>query len=270
MTCQECREKLSAMVIDDVNPSTELRGHLEGCAGCEAEYRELKRMWVSLAEVTVPEPSASMQDRFGVWLAAEAKASHQARRPSVWAKVAGGAAALWGSKTFWQIAAVTGCLALGFVVGNSHTKQEMAQEQVAQMRQEMDKMRQLLAVSMMQQQSASQRLQGVSLSTKLRRPDTAVVNRLIETLKTDDSINVRLAAADSLANVADEPEVRKQLIEALGEQDSPTMQLSLLSLLMDSKDKALLPVARKIAEDPKANRIVRQQAQQIVNRFQVK
>ena len=73
---------------------------------------------------------------------------------------------------------------------------------------------------MLQQQSASQRLEGVSWSTRLPEPDPKVMDALMHTVRFDNSVDVRLAALDALSRYADRPEVRQELVDALPDHDS--------------------------------------------------
>ena len=55
-------------------------------------------------------------------------------------------------------------------------------------------MRQLVTLSLLQQQSAGDRLQGVNWSYRVEQPDTAVLAALLTTVNHDPNVNVRLAA----------------------------------------------------------------------------
>ena len=65
------------------------------------------------------------------------------------------------------------------------------------MRGELRALRQDVALSMLQQTSASARLQGVSVGAQVARQDPEVLGALLQTLATDPSPNVRLAAVDA-------------------------------------------------------------------------
>src|SRR5215467_8970144 len=66
-----------------------------------------------------------------------------------------------------------------------------------QMRSELHDMRQMVAISMLQQQSASERLKGVSWSNQIDQPNADFLNSLMDTLMHDSNVNVRLAAVDA-------------------------------------------------------------------------
>ena len=68
------------------------------------------------------------------------------------------------------------------------------------LRSEMLAMNRMVTLSLLQHQSASQRLRAVSLSHR-GTPDTEVVGALLDVINQDDSVNVRLAALDVLAGM---------------------------------------------------------------------
>ena len=76
-------------------------------------------------------------------------------------------------------------------------------------------MKQLVVVSMLQQQSPSDRLQGISRTYELAQPDPEIVAALVRSLKFDASVDVRLAALDSLLRYKNNEQVRRGLVEAL-------------------------------------------------------
>ena len=60
----------------------------------------------------------------------------------------------------------------------------------------------MFALSLLQQQSASDRLRGVSYSYQMDKGDVQIREALLETLNSDSSVDVRLAAVDALRRMA--------------------------------------------------------------------
>ncbi len=128
------------------------------------------------------------------------------------------------------------------------------------MRGELRALRQEVALSMLQQTSASARLQGVSVGAQVSRQDPEVLAALLQTLATDESPNVRLAAVDALAGRAGEPAVQQLLGEALRKEVSPLVQIALADALLSADGEQ----ARRIVA-PLATRVgVRQEVRQYV------
>src|SRR6185312_12394499 len=140
-------------------------------------------------------------------------------------------------------------------------------EQIAAMRTELATTKQLVVLSMLQQQDASTRLQGVSYSMDVRHADPEIVAALLHTLRHDTSVDVRLAALDSLRRYNDDAKVRKSLVDSLQSQQSPMVQASLIDTLVDMKEKSALPNMKKIVETPNVNPTVKQRAEQGIEKL---
>jgi HEAT repeat protein len=112
----------------------------------------------------------------------------------------------------------------------------------------------------MQQQSAAERLRGVSGSSRIEEPGAAIVGALIDTLLHDPNVNVRLASVDALRRFASEDVVRRGAVEALGESSFPLVQIAVIDLMVEAKDTRAVDALRRLAEDATANEAVRGRA----------
>ena len=84
-------------------------------------------------------------------------------------------------------------------------------------------MRQLVALSLMQQQSASERLRGVSWAYQAEPSDREILEALVAAVNHDANVNVRLAAVDALAQVLRRVRrPRQAVVEALPKQSTPS------------------------------------------------
>ncbi len=117
-----------------------------------------------------------------------------------------------------------------------------------------------MSLSLLDQPSASARLQGISLTSRLQDPAPALVAALLETLDNDPSVNVRLSAVDALYLFADREEVRKALTASLARQTSPLVQIALIDLMVSLKEKRAAAALKKLLADNKIIPEVRQRA----------
>jgi len=128
-------------------------------------------------------------------------------------------------------------------------------------------MRQMVALSMLQQQSASQRLEGVSWTRREERLDPQVLSALTHTLRHDPSVDVRLAALDALSRHAGQPQVKKTVVDALQEQQSPLMQVALIDQLVEWRDGDAAAGLAKLRQLPNVNPTVRQRADWAISKL---
>ena len=120
----------------------------------------------------------------------------------------------------------------------------------------------------LQQQSASERLQGVTFSSREDHLDPQVFGALLHTLRNDNSVDVRLAALDTLSRHANQPQIRKSVVAALQEQQSPMVQVALIDLLSEWRDPEAAQGLRNFQQIKNLNPTVRQRAEWAVSKLQ--
>ena len=135
-----------------------------------------------------------------------------------------------------------------------------ATTELAAVRSELRELREMVSLSLMQQQSASDRLKGVSWTGQLDRPSGEVVAALLDALMHDPNVNVRLATIDALERFASREDVRRAAIEAVDRQMSPLVQIALIDFLVKTNERQSAPTLRRLAEDPQVNGAVRARA----------
>jgi anti-sigma factor RsiW len=247
-----------------------VEAHCQECADCLDETA----VWKKLSLLPSEQPSSESRGRFEAMLHAY---------PSAGAEQAAGAASLaeakhssgWSSVIRWfrsPLGAVAWSAALllsGIFLGtrlndaNSSRSQELAA-----MHSELTNMRQLVVLSMLQQQSAGERLQGVSWSSREDHLDPQVQSALLHTLRFDGSVDVRLAALDALSRHASQPQIRKGVVDTLQEQQSPLVQVALIDLLAEWHDPDAAQRLRNFQQTANLNPIVRQRAEWAVSKLQ--
>lgn len=235
-------KELTLYYYSEAGDPSRIQEHLNTCEVCRCEHEKLTRDLSALDAYAVPERDESYGS--AVWrrvrtrMAADA-APHRALFR--WWRIA------W-AQAGWVVA----LLLAGFLLGRHWPADEQ---------QELRAMRELLTLSLLQQQSASERLAGVSWSRRFEQPDDKIVDALVQTLNYDSDVNVRLAAVDALARFSGQGTVRDRLLGSLDRQSSPLVQISLIDLLIEIGDKRSAEVLRRLAADEKANQYVRERAE---------
>jgi anti-sigma factor RsiW len=253
MKCEEIGELLPDYLQGRLNSeqTAEVEKHLVGCAACGEEAA----LWQKLALLPEEQPSNALETRFKAMLESYQEGRLEKTSPSP-EQSKTPVPMLWGLGNWRQLPAagiVWACLflACGYFIGkNSDLGNTATQPDINAVKQELAATRQMVALSMLQQQSASQRLEGVSWSTRLPDPDAKVLGALQHTLQFDNSVDVRLAALDALSRYAGRPEVRSELVDALQTRQSPLVQVALIDLLVDLHDKGAVQQFKKFQQDP--------------------
>ena len=261
MNCEETKLILPEYLSESLNETEEIAfsSHLAGCDACRAETERLGTLWRSLALLpgTYPEPDSAVRERFYESLAAYRHGMESAR-PGWKDKLA----ALWPRQTAWQMGIGFAMLVIGLGVGYAVRPAGSANSnsEVAQLRGEVSGMRQMVALSLMQQQSAGERLRGVSWAYRAEPSDTEVLSALLSAVNNDPSVNVRMAAVESLHQFGASLVTRTAIVQSISKQTSPLVQIALIDLLVDLKVTEASAELKKLAADASVDPSVQQRA----------
>lgn len=161
---------------------------------------------------------------------------------------------------YWYIAASIALLILGFVGGRMSSTSPNSDQEIIGLQNDIKDMKQMVMLSMIENQSASERIRAVSYTEEMIEPDQKIISSLIKTLKTDESPNVRLASAEALKRFANSPLVRAELVKAMESQTDPILQIALINILVEIEEKSAIKQLRKWSESAEINEVVRKQA----------
>ena len=148
----------------------------------------------------------------------------------------------------------------GSAFGGTSPASNDSTAQIAAIRNEMHDLREMVSLSLMQQQSATERLKGVTWTGQLDRPSGEVVSALLDALMHDPNVNVRLATIDALERFASREDVRRGTIQAVAQQPSPLVQIALIDFMVKTDERESVPALRRLAMDPQVNDEVRARA----------
>jgi anti-sigma factor RsiW len=261
MKCEQISEVLPDYLQGNLDPGRHhnVEEHLEHCADCSEEVV----IWKKLSLLPMERPSPESRARFEAMLQAyQAGRSNQPiavlekRTPASawnvfhWLRSPLGAMA-------WSVA----LLAIGVFVGLRLAGPKPPSPDIAEIQKELASTKQLVVLSMLQQQSASERLQGVTWSTREEKLDPQVLSALLHTLRYDGSVDVRLAALDALSRHSRQPQVHKGILDALQEQQSPLVQVALIDLLLEWRDHDAVQRLQQLEQTPNLNPTVRQRVE---------
>jgi hypothetical protein len=251
MPCEHLRDSLADYLAGAMRAgeAKAVEAHLAGCEDCRSAVRVWRRLG-DLSNLAEETPRRAMRSRFDEMLRRES-------RPRV----------RWQP---WALAA--GLLIAGFLGGRFAVPTPAPERggEVAALRNEVRNLREAVIVSMLRQDSATERLKGIQTTASLDRPDSEVVAALIDTLRRDRNVNVRLAAVDALKRFASEPAVRRGFTESLAAADSPLVQIALIEALVESRDGQAAEALRRLESDDSVDNLVRQRAQLAVERLKAR
>ena len=254
MTCDESKPLMADHWAGNLEGAEAVayESHLESCEACRSEVARLEVLWKGLALLPREEPAGSLRGRFYDTLRAFRQGMETRPR---WR---------W---PVWQVAAAAAMLVIGIGAGYS-LRSNQAGGEMSELREEVANMRQLVALSLLQQQSASERLRGVSFAYRMEPDNAEVLDALVSAVNHDTSVNVRLAAVDALRAFAGMPAARLAMADSLKRQETPLVQVALIDLLVDLKERQAEGELRALATAASVNDEVKQRAQWALERLQ--
>jgi uncharacterized membrane protein YidH (DUF202 family) len=268
MKCEQIVELLPDFLCGGLQgtQAESVQRHLGECAECRDEVA----VWQKLALLPAVEPSPHARRRFEEMLRTyQAGREERQSVPAVRVQPAAPRAGFhWLRLPLVQLAGGLALVAIGFFIGNASNRVRSRSDDLAAMRSELTNMRQLVVLSMLQQQSASERLQGVSYSQSESRLDPQILAALLHTLRYDSSVDVRLAALDALSRHAGQPQVRSGVTDALQPQQSPLVQVALIDQLLEWRDPHTVERLRDFQQSPNLNPTVRERAEWALSKLQ--
>ncbi|TMU54416.1 HEAT repeat domain-containing protein [Flagellimonas algicola] len=250
------KEQLKIQMMDYLSGSmhedemNEFEKVLQDNPALQMEMQALMDTWDRMGNLKTPEPSEAMDATFFDMLSNEMDKQHQksaSKKFPLW---------LWPfPKAQWVFGLLL--LSLGIAVGyflNSNSEEIPVDNVVVN--EETESVRQKLVLTLLEQPSANQRLQGVSEANKFEDADEIVIRALLQTLNQDSNVNVRLAAIESLTNYVDQPVVRQGLVQSIPNQESPILQITLANLMVALQEKASIEPFRQLLQERKLDTTV--------------
>jgi hypothetical protein len=261
MICKDYREQFLLMLTDDLDQEavSEIERHLEGCADCREEFEVSRKIWKLMGKITQPEPSAAMHEDFDTLLS-NYKEELIARRNPVteWINML---------REYWSLKArprmafsfllVLGGLMIGYLLHRPGETTNSYNRQIESLSSQVSEMKQVLMLSLLQDPSASQRIQAVSYTDDIKNVDTKVIDALFTTLNGDPNVNVRLATLEALAKLAGNPKVREGLVRSINMQESPIMQSAIADIMVQLQEKSSVQSLQKLLSKKDLNQMVK-------------
>jgi hypothetical protein len=260
MTREELQQLLDAHFENALSEKERelLLGGLALHPDLEAEYQ----LWEDLDGVAVEQPGPGLAMRLAEALETvkrEERAARMQQQPS-WLERA--LASFWPSQPAYSFAAAALFLVLGLAGGWLAAGGFRAEDPLLrELRAEVRGTRELVVLTMLQQESATDRLRAVSYSSEMQNANPAVIHALVRTLRFDASVDVRLAAIEVLSRYREQTTVRQAFLDAVQDPaSSPLVQVELIVQLSRMQDPQVRTVLEQMAVNEKLDRSVRMAA----------
>ncbi|MFQ5629089.1 MAG: zf-HC2 domain-containing protein [bacterium] len=263
MTCENIKKSIPDYLAGETEQKQKetLDAHFAACEACRKEVGSLNAIWTNLGMLPEEQPSEALRARFAAMLEAYQHGLEQGKAKTSFRDVLNAwLSRWWPRQPIIQFALSAALLIIGVLIGSQFKNTAKINTDAAQLREDFTRMQQLVALSLLQQQSPIERLKGVTLSYRLQQPNQQIINALLNTLNRDPSVNVRLASLDALLQFSDQAKVREGLMTSLPKQTSPMMQIALIDLLVEIQEKRSLNVLNDFMAMDTLDNLVKERA----------
>ncbi|MEL7271364.1 MAG: HEAT repeat domain-containing protein [Bacteroidota bacterium] len=232
----------------------EFEAYLKTCSDCEKELEEMRILFGAIAAEKVEVPSGNLKSAFLKDLE-EAKAEVVKVVPLAQKKEKSN----WASNLL-KVAASVALLVASFQMGGFFEK-EKSNQSLKMLQNESLVMKQQVMLSLMENQSASKRIQGVNYIEEIPNPDEAIVAALSQRMLNDENDNVRLTALEALARFAANGKVKDVFIKALEKEKNPSIQILIIDILVSIQEKRAVAPMQKLLEQEDTQPFIKKQIQ---------
>ncbi len=264
MNCENAKERLTGWLSNQLTASERkaIDDHLAECPDCQQEFETDKQLWQLLGKVAAtPEPSVDMREGFYAMLDSY-KQTEAKRSRNSWQDFVQKLQQLWTPQLALRVAYSACLLSIGLFAGYWLNRPQDVK--MAALTTEVQEMRQMMMLSLIENPSASERLKAVSYTKEITEVDDKVLQALFTTLNNDPNVNVRLVTLEALAELAHDPQVRQGLVLSLSKQESPLVQVALADVMVKLQEKRSIRAFKQMLRREDLNDLVKTKIQQTI------
>lgn len=219
-----------------------------------SQLRELSALDEQVMKLEAPAPSTDLDDNFYQMLKT-VKAKNKSFS--------------WNNFFSWseltpKLAFASVTLVLGFLGGYLLFPSPSNNKEVADLKGEVLEMKEMIMLSMLEKESATERLKAVSLTSEMSSVSDKVTNALLQTLNNDENINVRLEAIEALKPFVRDSKIRAELVRSIAKQESPLVQVALAELMVELQEKSSVKELQKILKSERTPQEVKKRIEESI------
>ncbi|GAB3175542.1 HEAT repeat domain-containing protein [Telluribacter humicola] len=269
MNCDNVKEQLPEWLNEQL-PAAEkavLDDHLAQCPDCQQELSATRQLWQQMGKIRVPEPRPELRMQFYAMLD-EFKEEEKVQQRSTWAVWVQQLKQWWEPQQALRLAYSLLLLGVGAIAGYwlqyRQTPTMAYKQQIDTLSTQVEEMRQMMMLSLLENPSATERLRAVSYTKEITDVDGRVIDALLTTLNNDPNVNVRLVTLEALAELANDARVREGLVHSLTKQESPLVQVALADVMVQLQEKKSIKPMRQLLRREDTNDLVKSKLEQTI------
>ncbi|MFV1884504.1 MAG: hypothetical protein ACMZ7B_08455 [Balneola sp.] len=190
------------------------------------DFRAMEQLHDELDMIQVPEPSSEMSSRFYAMLEEEKTSIPSSFGEQIRKKLN----EFLSQVTMPRLAYAFVLLIVGGFIGNQMGSSDA---ELKELTSEMQTMREMMMVSMLEGPSTTDRLRAVNISAQLTSVDQKAIRALLFTLNNDESVNVRVQTIEALTRWGDNPLVREGFVKSIANQNDDIVIITLADAMVE-------------------------------------
>jgi len=243
----------------EADANEKIKTHLKECNSCAKELVELRKLYQAFLSETEVIPPPSIKTKFLEQLEEE---------KSLQSKVVSLDTNSTSKRNPWtanllKIAASVALVVCGFLLGKQQS-QEGHTKELAQLTEEKLQFKQTAMLSLMENESASKRIQGVNFIEEFANPDEAIVKALADRMLYDENTNVRAAAVEVLSKFTSSENVKNTFIKALKTEKDPGIQIEIIQTLGKIQEKKAVAPMQELLKKEETQPFVKKQIESLL------
>lgn len=226
--------------------------HLMACSKCKTEKEELEILFSAFDNENAAEPSAAVRIGFEKMLEDEKqKISEEEKVISINRENSSSFL-----RNFLKVAAVVSLLLCSYLLGQFQQSERTTNEITESS--EIENIQKEMLV-LLDNTSASKRIQGVNYFEELPVLDEDIIQALIDRMVNDENSNVRLTAVEALGKFTASETVKNSLISALKKEKDPVIQITLIQILVKIQEKKAVEPMKNLLKQESTEPYVKEQ-----------
>ncbi len=234
--------------------------HVKDCSRCSEELAQLQTMFKAFDKEVPAIPPSSIKTNFLKQLANEEHRVSKEASPIAMRSIP---STNWVPNSL-KLAASVALLIGAFLTGKYQASQK-SNVMVTTLKTEGNEIRETAMLALMENKSASRRIQGVNFVVQFENPDEEIVSALTDRMLHDENVNVRSAAVDALSRFLESEAVKTAFIRALGTEKDPSIQIAVLQNLVHIQEKKAVGPMKKLLEQEDTQPFVKKEINKILS-----
>jgi hypothetical protein len=261
MKCEEVENKMIDYLDRNLEEDerVEIEKHLERCERCLDALKDNQKILIQISGESMVKPQDSLRINFYHMLHSEIRKNeeknsiHINKRSNPWYNI-----------SRYRIAAAIALLVSGTFIGMfiySGINSSYESGELMKLQSEVSDLKKATMFTMLKDGSSSERIQAVSYAEDIGESDANVIDVLVKTLNNDKNVSVRMASAYALSEFANQKAVSDSLVRSLSIQTDPILQITLINILAERREKGALRTIQEIIANKSTINEVRTAAQ---------